>query len=267
MMRHLAIFAFWFTWLCTAQAQFADFNARGVTFGHMHLVVADIELHKSLWSDLFDAELVEKHGYSAIRLSNALIFLREGTPTAPSQETTVDHFGLEVRDLDSVLRKWRALGYDADPGSIIATGARSAFITMPGGVKLALTENRAQAERTSMGHVHFATQNRDELMRWYAATFGATDRTQAIRGIALAVPGSGLRFKDSGTVRLPTDGAAIDHIGFEIEQWDSFISALEDDGVEFEFGPKYIESLDLWVAFFNDPGGVLVEVTHGLNKF
>ena len=62
--------------LCTypATAQFAVPNDRGVAFGHMHLVVDDLELHKRLWPNLFGAELVEKQGYTAVRVADALIF-------------------------------------------------------------------------------------------------------------------------------------------------------------------------------------------------
>lgn len=266
-MRHLIIAAIALVCSNSAEAQFAEFNDRGVAFGHVHLVVADIELHKSLWPDLFDAVLVEKQGYSAVRVSNALIFFRDAEPTAPSAQTAMDHFGLTVRNVEDILSKWRALGYEVDSEATDEMGLSSAHITMPGGVRLALHENPDQSENTSMGYIHFVTPIRDELMAWYAAHFGATAPSQDDIENASIIPGSRLSFGDSETRRLPTDGAAIDHIGFEIQEWDAFIEILEGAGIQFEFGPTYIESLDLWVAFFNDPSGVLVEITHGLDRF
>ena len=97
--------------------------------------------------------------------------------------------------------------------------------------------------------------------------FGVAPVTQDERGSFASIPGSELRFEDTEEDRLPTDGTAIDHIGFEIQEWDAFVETLQEAGIQFEFGPVYIESLDLWVAFFNDPGGVLVEITHGLDQF
>ena len=266
-MRGLIIAAIALPCLYSCEAQFAEFNDRGVTFGHVHLVVADIELHQKLWPELFDAFLVEKQGYSAVRVSNALIFFRDAEPTAPSAKTALDHFGLTVRSVGDVLSKWRALGYEVDSEATDESGLSSAYITMPGGVRLALQENPNQSESTSMGHVHFVTPIRDELMAWYAARFGATASAQGDIVNASNIPGSGLSFEDSETERLPTSGAAIDHIGFEVQEWDAFIAMLEDHNVEFEFGPAYVESLDLLVAFFNDPSGVLVEITHGLDQF
>lgn len=266
-MKYLAIVLV--TLACTwpAQAQFAEPNDRGVSFGHMHLVVADLELHQRLWPELFGAELVEKQGYSAVRVEDALIFFRDAKPNAPSVETTMDHFGLKVRDIDDILSKWRAMGYEVDSRTTDASGHAIATITMPGGIRLALDEEPNHSAIASMGHVQFVTPMLGELIAWYEEYFGIKTFTQDDNGAAATVPGSELRFHSVEKSRLPTDGAAIDHIGFEIQEWDAFIEMLQGAGVQFEFGPAYIESLDLWVAFFNDPGGVLVEITHGLDQF
>ena len=106
-----------------------------------------------------------------------------------------------------------------------------------------------------------------ELIAWYAERFGVAPDSQDDGSHLASIPGSELRFEDTEKDRLSTDGTAIDHIGFEIQEWDAFVETLQEAGIQFEFGPVYIESLDLWVAFFNDPAGVLVEITHGLDQF
>jgi catechol 2,3-dioxygenase-like lactoylglutathione lyase family enzyme len=252
---------------CFAEAQFAEPNDRGVAFGHMHVVVEDLELHKRLWPHVFGAELVEKQGYTAVRLADALIFFRDAEPTAPSVETAIDNFGIKVRDLEGVLSKWRALGYEVDSERPGASGGSVAYITMPGGIRLALSEEPNQSASAAMGHVQLASPVGRELMAWYAERFGAIASTQDDGGYVASIPGSELRFEKTEKDRLPTDGTAIDHIGFEIQEWDAFIESLREAGIEFEFGPVHVESLDLWVAFFNDPGGILVEITHGLDQF
>ncbi len=250
----------------TIQAQFAEPNSEGISFAHMHVVVADTVLHKQLWPDLFGAELVQREGYSAVRVANALIFLRPAEPTAPSVHTAIDHFGLTVRDLDRVLARWKELGYEAGAKQADLGGRASAFITMPGGIRLALREKPSQSTSTAMGHVHFSSRSAADLPAWYARYFGASLEAAGDETVA-SVPGSELRFQAVPDDRLPTRGTAIDHIGFEVRDWDAFIATIEAAGIPFEFGPTYIESLDLWVAFFNDPSGVLVEVTHGLDRF
>ena len=265
-MRYLyAIAVLLFTY--PAAAQFAEPNGRGVAFGHMHVVVEDLELHKRLWPELFGAELVEKQGYTAVRVSDALIFFRHAEPTATSVDTVVDHFGLIVRNLDDIVSKWRALGYNIDSEQTNASGGPVTFITMPGGIRLALSEARNQSASTAMGHVQLVTPISRELMAWYVERFGVVPVEQDDGSHLASIPGSMLRFEDTDSNRLPTDGTAIDHIGFEVQEWDAFIEALQEIDTKLEFGPVYIESLDLWVAFFNDPAGVLVEITNGLDKF
>ncbi len=118
-----------------------------------------------------------------------------------------------------------------------------------------------------MDYVQITTTMRGELMAWYADLFGAKAFDGGGKHHAATVPGSELRFDDAAANRLPTDGASIDHIGFEVQKWDEFVAMLRGYDIEFEFGPVYIESLELWVAFFNDPSGVLVEITNGLDHF
>lgn len=266
-MRHLVVSAIALLFTYPAQAQLAEPNTRGVTFCHVHLNVADRELHKKLWTELFDATLIEKEGYAAISVPGALLFLTEAEPTAPSKNTAMDHFAFRVQDLEEVLAKWRVLGNEVDSKSPGEDGFPRAYLTMPGGIRLELQEDPLLTVKTRMDHVHFFTPQNSELMAWYADIFGAIPPSESNKELAAQIPGSGLTFSKVAESRLPTDGTAIDHIGFEVEDWDAVIEMIRDEGLEFEFGPVYVESLDIWVAFFNDPSGVLVEVSHGLDKF
>lgn len=250
-----------------AYAQLAAPNDAGVTFSHVHLYVTDIELHKKLWSGLFDGVLVEKERFAAVRLPGVLVFLTEGEPTAPSLSTTMDHFGFKVRDVESILMEWRALGYEVDREFEGAGGLPGAYITMPDGVRLELQEDPELSVKAEMDHVHFFTPQYGELPAWYADLFGATPRSGSEVGMTADVPGASLIFDDWEEDRMPTESTVIDHIGFEVKDMDAFVEMLKARDVELVFGPRYVESLELWVAFFTDPSGVLVEASEGLDKY
>lgn len=262
--KPLAIVISVFLCASLSQAQFAEPNDMGVTFAHMHLNVTDAALHKALWVDLFDGVLIEKAGYAAVRIPNALIFLTEKTPTGPSERTATDHFGFAVRDLDSILATWRAQGYEAVQETSGADRP-TAYLTMPDGATLALEEDSTLAVTAAMNHVHLVSPQHLELMAWYADLFGAEPHEDS--GATAHLPGATLRFGASEEAPMPTDGTAIDHIGFEVDDMETFAEWLRSKGIEFVFGPRYIESLDLWVAFFPDPSGTLVEVTEGLDTY
>lgn len=258
-----------FLFATPAHAQLAAPNDAGVAFGHVHLYVTDVELHGNLWTELFDGRLVEKAGFTAVAIPGTLVFLTEEEPTAPSRATAMDHVGLAVRDLGAVVDEWRALGYevDSEPGG--ADPPRRAFVTMPDGVRLELREDPDLQAIAEMDHVHFFAPEPNELQAWYADLFAATPGSggDVEKATTSSVPGSDLSFSASEAERAPTEGTVIDHIGFEIEDMDAFATMLRGEGIELVFGPHYVESLDLWVAFFNDPSGVLVEVTEGLDEY
>lgn len=278
-MKHLLVGAVAATLLIArpVDAQLAEPNAAGVAFGHVHLYVENVDLHGRLWSQLFEGTLIKKDRFTAVQLPGTLIFLTEEEGATPSRGSAVDHFGLAVRDLGALLDSWRELGYDVDSEVAEGDGAPRAFITMPGGVRLELREDPHARATAGMDHVHiFAQQNR-ELLTWYADIFGAkpldSDAAGARRhaGVDEAptaeVPGSALVFSRSEGDRRVTDGTVINHIGFEVEDIEAFSDMLQGRGVQFVRAPFYVDVLDLWVAFFNDPAGVLVEVTQGLDHY
>ena len=91
-----------------AYAQLATPNETGLRYGHVHLNVSDIEVHKTLWVEHFGGVVVQKGALIAVRLPGMLVALTERKPTGGSQGTVMDHFGFKVRNLDTFLAKWRA---------------------------------------------------------------------------------------------------------------------------------------------------------------
>src|SRR5690554_4151407 len=93
-----------------AQAQLATPNEAGLSYGHVHLNVTDVELHKQLWVEHFGGTVVRKGSLTAVRMPNMAVLLNANTPSGGSQESVLDHFGFKVRDIAKFLAKWRAAG-------------------------------------------------------------------------------------------------------------------------------------------------------------
>ena len=77
-------------------AQLEPSNDVGLSYGHVHLNVTDLELHKDLWVEHFGGVLVQKGPLTAIRFPGMLIALSSREPTSGSQETVMDHFAFKV---------------------------------------------------------------------------------------------------------------------------------------------------------------------------
>jgi catechol 2,3-dioxygenase-like lactoylglutathione lyase family enzyme len=248
-------------------AQLAPPNASGLTFAHVHLNVADVELHKRLWVEHFGGVVVEKGPLSTVKLPNMLIVFTQRAPTGPSQGTAMDHFGFKVRDIEPVLARWRAAGYEVQSEFTGAEGFPNAYLLAPDGVRLELQEDPSLPVETAGYHVHFWSRDFEQLMAWYVDVFGATPRQRGTIRTTADVPGMNLSFQNCPGDCGPTQGRAIDHIGFEVDDLEAFAARLQARGIEFQLAPRYIESIGLTIAFLTDPAGVRIELTEGFDAY
>ena len=69
-----------------AHAQLAPPNAAGITYGHVHLNVRDIEVHRSCRVEHFGGVVVQKGPLVAVKLPGMLIAFRQAEPTGGSRK-------------------------------------------------------------------------------------------------------------------------------------------------------------------------------------
>jgi len=121
------------------------------TFDHIHLFTRDPEATAAFYQRMFGAEVIRSMPQGKpridLKLGGANIFIldvsqdpRAGAgPTHPHQG--LDHFGLEVKNIDDVCRELKAKGasFSREPETI-RPGTRIAFLTGPEGVSIELLE-------------------------------------------------------------------------------------------------------------------------------
>ncbi len=252
----------------SAFAQLATANDNGITYGHVHLNVSDPELHTRLWVEHFNAEVVQRGPLTALKFPNMIILLRENTPTLPSRETVMDHFGFKVRNLEKFLAKWRAAGFEHGDIFLGSEGQNNAYVTMPDGVYVEMQEDQALHEEITGYHLHYRTEGFEELLDWYVNAFDLEIRPRGRSVLASTnVPGMNLSFGGSQTPRAATQGTAIDHIGFEVADLENFVRKLESKGISLDSPVREIEAIGLKIAFLTDPRGVYIELTEGLDDY
>src|SRR5580704_10214136 len=76
-----------------ASAQLMPPNSSGVTMGHMHLFVKDVEAQKHFWTAEMGGTVVQNGQLMLIQFPGVYIMLRQADPTAPPSGSIVDHFG------------------------------------------------------------------------------------------------------------------------------------------------------------------------------
>ena len=247
--------------------QLATPNSAGLTYGHVHLNVSDMELHKKIWVEHFNGVVVEKGPLTAVRLPNMLVALTEREPSMGSRETIMDHFGFKVRNIAAFLEKWSAAGYEVGRVFAGAEGHTNAYVMLPGDIYVELQEDQSLHVEIMGYHVHFFTPGHEELLEWYTDIFGLEVRPRGTIATTTNAPGMNLSFGTTEQERAATQGAAIDHIGFEFDDLEAFCRELEAKGIEFDVPFREIPSIELKIAFITDPAGVRIELTEGYDEY
>ena len=217
-----------------------------------------------------------------IEFPNVFLFFRPmQAPTGGTIGSTVNHVGFSVPDLKPVVAKLKANGFKMiTTDSVAATvkvtddiAAASpttniAFALGPEDIKVELVEVKAQTAPIQLHHVHFFGEQQAEMQAWYTEVFGAAaqpaDPNQAF--VTANLPGVTLSFTRSPTPTEATQGRALDHIGFEIDNLEAFTKKLEADGIPLTVTYRKVEALGLAIAFIKDPWGTNIELTEGLDN-
>jgi catechol 2,3-dioxygenase-like lactoylglutathione lyase family enzyme len=251
-----------------ATAQLAAPNAAGVAYGHVHLNVKDIEVHKKLWVEHFGGTVAQKGPLTVVKLPGMLIAFRQAEPTGSSEGTVMDHFGFKVRDIAEVLKGWRAAGYKVTQEFKGSEGFPNAYLIGPDDVKIELQEDKSLPVKASAYHLHFYVADPAKLRDWYVETFGATPRQRGTIATTADVPGMNLSFATNNPMpTLGTKGRTVDHIGFEIKNLEAFCKKLEARGVKFDIPYRSVPAIELNIAYITDPSGVYIELTEGYAKY
>ena len=250
-----------------AEAQLATPNENGITYGHVHLNVTDIEAHKKIWVEWFDGKVVREGPLTTIKLPNFLIAMTEQEPTGPTQGSVMNHFGFKVRNTAEFLKRWTAAGMEAGDIFTGAEGMPNAYVMAPDGVWVELQEDPSLHVPIAGYHIHFWTPEHEELLDWYSEVFDLRIRPRGRIQTTTDVPGMNMSFAGSDVATEPTRGRSLDHIGFEVDDLEAFCAKLKAKGVEFDVEYHEVEGSGLKSAFLTDPAGTYVELTEGYDEY
>ena len=245
-----------------ALAQLPAPNAAGVSMGHLHLNVKDVEESKKFWVDQLGATPVKLGTNEVMKFPGALVFLKKADPAGGTEGSVVNHIGFLVRDLNQCLTKWKANSVriaSENPAN------HQVFLLSPDGVKIEIYEDKTVAAPIVNHHIHFYDASVADTKAWYVKTFGAKGGMRG-RFEAADLPGVNLSFSLSETPVVGTKGRALDHIGFEVKDLEAFCKKLEASGIKFDVAYRKVPALGISIAFFTDPFGTYIELTEGLSK-
>ena len=290
MKKFLVILSLVVLWPTAAsRAQLLAPNEVGVTMGHVHLNVRDLEANKRFWA-LLGGTPLKIDGTEVMKFPGVFVFLTPGTPPdgggppanlqvicgCPSdgfEPGVINHLGFLVRDFDDYMARFKAA--DLKMKGIPGTGRRQILAFTPDNVALEIAEGKSIAFPIANQHFHFFAPAfvaeyphrvvAFSMFAWYAEMFGA--KLPSGGNVLAELPGANLRFSSTPLPTVPTKGRAVDHIGFEVTNLDAFCKKLEARGVKFDKPYSKSRHDGFASAELTDAWGTSIELTEGLNRF
>jgi catechol 2,3-dioxygenase-like lactoylglutathione lyase family enzyme len=273
-----------FVWVAPASAQLLAAKDGPIVYGHHHLNASNLEAARKFWVDTLGGTLgmIGTNNTEVIKIPNALIFIRNQTPTGSTKGTTLDHVGFSVPNLRATLDKMKANGYriitaaEAAPNVVVKddigvvagspiTGI--AYVLAPDDVKVEVLEVKSQTVPVLSHHLHFAGPQK-EMQAWYMKVFGAAERPAGnpTAFVSAGLPGLTMNFTPDTRTLAGTSGRSLDHIGFEVKGLEAFTKTLEAQGIKLNVPYRQVPALGIAIAFITDPWGTYIELTEGLDK-
>jgi catechol 2,3-dioxygenase-like lactoylglutathione lyase family enzyme len=250
-----------------------------VIYGHHHLNVTDLSAQRRFYVDTLGGRPVAVgSGCDAVvAFPNALIFLREQTPTGGTKGTTVNHFAFGVPNIRTMVDRVKAAGWPMitrgetpptqevrdDLAFMADQQTDVAFMMGPDQTKVELIEIPSQTTPVAVHHIHFLTPEVPEMKAWYVQVLEATPGKRGSFEAA-DLPGINLTYSPASAAVTGTRGRALDHIGFEVPDLLGKCRMLESLGIRLDIAAARDSSLNVAAAFLTDPWGTYVELTEGL---
>jgi catechol 2,3-dioxygenase-like lactoylglutathione lyase family enzyme len=242
-----------------ALPQLAAPNAAGVAAGHMHLNVSDMDAQQRFWTEI-GGKMVNRGKLVMAQFPGIYVILRKQDSSGGSVGSAINHFGFFVKDFEGSVAKWKADGLNWEVGANPGQG----FLNGPDGVRVEIYENKTIPGPIQMHHIHLFVTDPVAAQKWYVDNFGATPGKRGMFETA-NIPGTEITMGKADKLQAPTDGRAVDHMGFEIKGLDAFVAKLQAKGIKTDAAIRTSANAEgLRIVYTTDPWGTKIELTEGL---
>jgi len=235
-----------------------------VPYDHIHLAAADPEKAYDWYVTNLNGQAGENAGrmiferFSGGRpLPLQLMFIK-APDAAPSEGGVIDSIGLSFPDVAAKVRTLEAAGAKVVAPVREMPGLwKRAVVVDPFGVKIELVE-----DRNTLGFHHIALRVADPeaTTRWFLSAFGG-ERVKLGGQLEALRYGKTYVLVLQGQGTAPSQGRAIDHLGWGPPSMDGLAADLKTKGVTFTAAPQpKPNQFGHRTAYVEAPGGVRIEL-------
>ena len=90
-MKHFALLVIALLSATPSSAQLVERNQLGVTMGHMHLAVKDVDVQKQFWTSVMGGTIVKNGPLELIQFPGTFVMLRKAEAALPNTGAIVNH--------------------------------------------------------------------------------------------------------------------------------------------------------------------------------
>ena len=259
----------------SAFAQLASPNKAGVSMGHLHYVVKDVEANTRFWIALGGTP-IDRGGDVLVRFPDVLVTLTKGESTGGTEGSVVNHVAFRVQQLSTVeaagLKVARLANFPGVASTMTPEGERielfenaalNLTFTQDAGYQDSVADrhNHPLPIPVAFHHIHLYVPAGKvaEAKAWYTKMFGGVPGKRSNYD-AVDLPGVNFNFSEAPKPTVPLKGRMLSHIGLEVQNIEAFCRRLESLGVTFERPCSKGEDGGL----LTDPWGTSISLSEGL---
>ena len=225
---------------------------------HIHLNVPDqakaVEWYQKHFGGAPMTEAPDRLMFGDTRL----IFLKNDKGQ-PSTGSALDHLGFSFADLDAKMKEFEAAGVKVvTPARDVAGLFKLGFVEDPWGTRIEVVQD---PEKLGLHHVHLRGPDPAAVLVFYKEKLAGESGKLKDRLDGLKLTGVWLLVQRGDAV--PSEGHAIDHIGFRVTDLAAKTGELKAQSVKFTTEPrplKLASGVMVNYAYIEGPAGAKVEL-------
>ena len=225
---------------------------------HIHLNVPDQAKGVEWYQKNFGGKTLSEAPDRLLLGDTRLIFLKNDKGT-PSTGSALDHVGFSVADLDAKMKEFEAAGIKIVTPARDAPGLfKLAFIEDPWGTRIEVVQD---PEKLGLHHMHLRAPDPTATLAWYKEKLGGESAKLKDRIDGLKY--SGVWILVARGDATPSEGHAIDHIGWQTPNLAAKTTELKAQGVKFTTEPRPLKLASgtmVNFAYLEGPAGAKIEL-------
>jgi len=225
---------------------------------HIHLNVPDQAKAVEWYQKNFGGQTMTEAPDRLMLGDTRLIFLKNDKGQ-PSTGSAIDHIGFSFADLDAKIKELEAAGVKVvtpvrDGAGLFKLG----FVEDPWGTRIEVVQD---PEKLGLHHIHLRAPQPAATLAWYKEKFGGD--TGTLKGRIDGLKYSGVWILVQRGDAVPSQGHAIDHIGWRTTNLAAKTAELKGQSVKFTTEPtplKLASGTMVNYAYLEGPAGAKIEL-------